>query len=103
MPPLARFLEPYWDLTYLCGELFSSKYQLLIKLACIRVNVSVCDCVCIYVPEAGLISTGFTRLLQVPRFMNLCIHGIVTDGLVSDMSHALSNRMPCVSSVSSVL
>jgi len=57
-------------------------------------------CVCIYAPEAGLISAGFTRLLQVPHFMNLCLYGIVTNGLVPDISHALSNRMPRVSRVS---
>ena len=60
----------------------------------------LCVCVCIYVLEAGLISAGFTHLLQAPRFMNLCLYGIVTNGVVPGISHALSNRMSCVSSVS---
>ena len=60
----------------------------------------LCVIVCVYAPEAGLISTGFTRLLQVPRFMNLCLYGVVTNGLLFEISHALSNRMPSVSGVS---
>ena len=59
----------------------------------------LCVCVCIYAPETGLISAGFNRVLQVPRFMNLCLYGIVTNGVVPDISHALSNRIRCVSSV----
>jgi hypothetical protein len=55
---------------------------------CVCICVSLCVCVCIYAPEAGLISSGFTRLLQVPRFMNLCLYEIVTDGVVPDISHA---------------